>query len=477
MTSEQTSLVQQELFEKLPCSLRKSTTLDNGGAKGVTSTGIFNNAVTKIDGLEDGLQVLLKDSKRVIPVADIRKVTDPLVQKYRAAGLTGDAQMMTSQIDELEKFHGKAIPVEVANEVKRTLYDKVRNGYGELSTESKEGYKAIARALKEGIASKVKGVDVANKELRRTGRIADSMLEKMTKDERAKTLNLMDFAVGGGGIAAFGIPGIAAIAGKKAIESTVGQKTIMNTLNTTSKVAGKVGSIPGVSNNAPKVGAIGGMTVADSLSSRPNQSDETYNQSDETGKDSSGNKLDHNGTNYSINGEESQVQFVSPDGQWQTKTDGKSYSMDNQWVFDDAAGDWIANPNPTSGDEQNPEAPMSQSQYAAQLSALAQDSSTAAVRQYGLLEKERDYYYPESKESKLPVSAQEKVNLAKSGVRGLRAAKELYEKDPSVTAKQLIPGKWMSRQFDSAMFRTVEALLRRGKWKFPVILSIPDGLS
>lgn len=30
MTSEQTSTVQQELFETIPCSLRKSTTLDNG---------------------------------------------------------------------------------------------------------------------------------------------------------------------------------------------------------------------------------------------------------------------------------------------------------------------------------------------------------------------------------------------------------------------------------------------------------------
>ena len=30
MTSEQTSMVQQELFSRIPCSLRKSTTLDNG---------------------------------------------------------------------------------------------------------------------------------------------------------------------------------------------------------------------------------------------------------------------------------------------------------------------------------------------------------------------------------------------------------------------------------------------------------------
>lgn len=316
--------------------------LDNGGAKGVTSTGIFNNAVTKIDGLEDHLQVLLKDSKRVIPIADIRKVIDSLVQKYRAAGLAGDAQMMTSQIDELEKFHGKAIPVDVANEVKRTLYDKVRNGYGELSTESKEGYKAIARALKEGIASKVKGVDVANKELRRTGRIADSMLEKMTKAERGKALSLTDYALGAGGFAAGGVPGLAAVGVKKAIETTAGKKTVMNTLNGVSKVAGVVGNIPGVASNAPKVATMAGMGVGDALST-PYQADGANNQSNEPGDSDSANKLNHTISDNSTVDGESQVVFTSPDGQWQEKSDGKIYSMDSLWVWDDASQDWIGN--------------------------------------------------------------------------------------------------------------------------------------
>lgn len=60
----------------------------------------------------------------------------------------------------------------------------------------------------------------------------------------------------------------------------------------------------------------------------------------------------------------------------------------------------------------------------------------------------------------LPVAAQTQVNLAKSGNRGLAEAASIYQQDPSILTKQLVPGQWVSRRFDSAMFRTVEALLR-----------------
>lgn len=45
------------------------------------------------------------------------------------------------------------------------------------------------------------------------------------------------------------------------------------------------------------------------------------------------------------------VTFVSPDGQWQTKADGNSYSMDDQWMWDKTANDWVANPNATTNSE------------------------------------------------------------------------------------------------------------------------------
>jgi len=60
----------------------------------------------------------------------------------------------------------------------------------------------------------------------------------------------------------------------------------------------------------------------------------------------------------------------------------------------------------------------------------------------------------------LPVAAQTQVNLAKSGVRGLTVAEQIYNDDPDILTKQLVPGQWVSRKFDSAMFKAVEALLR-----------------
>lgn len=45
------------------------------------------------------------------------------------------------------------------------------------------------------------------------------------------------------------------------------------------------------------------------------------------------------------------VQYQSPDGQWKTMSDGKSYSMDDKYVFDPAANDWVENPNAAGGQD------------------------------------------------------------------------------------------------------------------------------
>lgn len=52
------------------------------------------------------------------------------------------------------------------------------------------------------------------------------------------------------------------------------------------------------------------------------------------------------------------------------------------------------------------------------------------------------------------------VDLGKSGLRTLEQVKSIYEKDPNVLAKQLIPGKFATRDFDNALFNTVDTLLR-----------------
>lgn len=50
--------------------------------------------------------------------------------------------------------------------------------------------------------------------------------------------------------------------------------------------------------------------------------------------------------------------------------------------------------------------------------------------------------------------------LAQSGLKNLEDVKKLYSEDPYVLAKQLIPGKYFSRKFDTATYDMADALLR-----------------
>jgi hypothetical protein len=64
------------------------------------------------------------------------------------------------------------------------------------------------------------------------------------------------------------------------------------------------------------------------------------------------------------------------------------------------------------------------------------------------------------KDDKVSVTGAQRQALAKSGLRNLQILKKELDNDPSVVLKQAVPGKFFSRQFDSSLFRTVEALLR-----------------
>lgn len=58
------------------------------------------------------------------------------------------------------------------------------------------------------------------------------------------------------------------------------------------------------------------------------------------------------------------------------------------------------------------------------------------------------------------VKAAEDLSTTQSGINGLEEVNKILKEDPTVLAKQLVPGQFVSRKFDSALFRTVEALLR-----------------
>src|SRR3990167_7288441 len=58
------------------------------------------------------------------------------------------------------------------------------------------------------------------------------------------------------------------------------------------------------------------------------------------------------------------------------------------------------------------------------------------------------------------VAGATRYDLAQSGLRSLKDVERLIKDDSSVLAKELVPGQWLSREYDTAAFSAAEALLR-----------------
>lgn len=220
--------------------------MEAGAGKGITKQQIYDNALNEINKYEDVLQTeLSKYSAEVVPISQIKDATKDLIKKYADAGNTSAVKNITDRITALEAQHGDNIPISVANGIKRTLYDEIRDSaYGQVSTESKEGLKAIARAIKEDIAKKVAGADEINKALGLHGRVADSMEEALTKSQSIGGWRDVIFGgLGGLGGGPTGIVG--GIAAQRALTSTPAQKAYANTLQGVSTAATKTGKYVG----------------------------------------------------------------------------------------------------------------------------------------------------------------------------------------------------------------------------------------
>ena len=161
---------------------------------------IYNLAVKNINKYENELQNKLQNSKRTVDIKTIRKATQPYINDLLDAGNKSNADTIFNRVNNLEKRHGSHIPIAMANKIKRTLYDEIReSSFGQFSTESKEGLKGIARSIKENIGGQIKGADTINKELSEWGRIADAMVEAIRSGKRG--VNALDVTLGFGGMA------------------------------------------------------------------------------------------------------------------------------------------------------------------------------------------------------------------------------------------------------------------------------------
>lgn len=242
------------------------------GIKGGSDESIYKSSVSQLNQFEDELQKALTSSREMLDIEEIKKAADPLIRKYSKSGNLAAVNNITKRLEALEIGNGKKIPVAAANEIKRTLYDEARNGYGQLASENIEGVKAIAKAFKEGIAKKVPGVDKINKELSFHGKVADSLIDKMARSGRNNLLGLTDSILTAGGIASVGPAGLAVPAIKNTLGSTAGKTYLANILskagNTSSgvtKAASSVTSNPLLRQILGQTNARTGATVANSI--------------------------------------------------------------------------------------------------------------------------------------------------------------------------------------------------------------------
>ena len=142
------------------------------------------------------------------------------------------------------------------------------------------------------------------------------------------------------------------------------------------------------------------------------------------------------------------------------------YEQGEDWAFDPNIGTYVSRDGQWAWDGQewvpNPQASQAQGNYPTEeefKQAILQDLM-AGGKNISKLKAAMDIIHPSSATGSTSQAAMNARNLGTSGLRSLETVEQIVSEDPTVLAKQLTPGKFFSRQFDSALFNTVDSLLR-----------------
>jgi hypothetical protein len=156
--------VPQRLYQS---AIKPSTVLGQGERTSMLETGLKEGILPTKAGLEklqdtiiginseigDKIVAGAKSGQAVDASAVVARLDDLYNGFYKNAPNASD---YLSDIEKIkQKFidnHGGPIPLDTAQEIKKTIYAINRKAYGELSTVAKESNKALARGLKEEIA-------------------------------------------------------------------------------------------------------------------------------------------------------------------------------------------------------------------------------------------------------------------------------------------------------------------------------------
>ncbi len=162
---------------------------------------LLDTSFEKINEAESKLQSLLAQSPESISRKDLSPYLDELIKvKDATPGLKGEVDAIKKV---LEQFPNQ-VPVAQANQIKRNLYDALRDTAFKLDANlstKKDAMKALARGIKTEIEKKFGEGTISeiNKDLATYGKLNDRMVDVIARNTRYNILGISDAGTAVGG--------------------------------------------------------------------------------------------------------------------------------------------------------------------------------------------------------------------------------------------------------------------------------------
>lgn len=382
------------------------------GVKG-SEEGILQQSIDKMDELEALVQNTLSQSNKTVAINDLLKTTQPLIDSYKKAGNLTAAKSLEDRIMNIWQQNGENIPVSVANEIKRTLYNEVGEKYGAMGSEGVEGIKSVARGIKESIAKQVPQIKEINQDLGFWGRARDAMTDKLARSSRNQSMGLRDATLFAGGMAGAPFTGGASVLPfLTTLTQTPKTQTLMaNALSKTGNTISQSGIPDFLSKIIGATGSQVGSRINSSVVPGPSEINSGNNNTNY-------NNPTHNNASIS-----QQVPGMPKDGE---------ISPEGQWRFDATKGDWVPNSDAQGGTGKKG---ISEEQIG--MAMLADLASTGGKN---IPELATIAQFLVDKKKPLTATQQTLATNVESANRSIDKVEKMLSEDPGLVLKSVVPG-------------------------------------
>jgi hypothetical protein len=153
---------------------------------------------------------------RTVDTSKVLDSLDDLEAFYKNTAAPEDALATLKEIRlQFEQYHGKNIPVDVAQQIKINTYQELKKSYGQMASAKVEGLKQVARGLKEQISAVFPEISALNEQQSKLIGLDEALTRAVWRIENHQMMGIGSPLAAAGGHAILGGPGaIAAFAGK-----------------------------------------------------------------------------------------------------------------------------------------------------------------------------------------------------------------------------------------------------------------------